>query len=279
MPWSISVADQFTHFGTMRLDGSRVADPADQRLDSTVTQLVVSRGFGERFSLQANLPVIFRSFRRPENDVIETGHVRGLGDASLLARFEVLTVERENLSAIASVFGGVKFATGNSDRIGEEMNESDEPVAMPSGVHGHDLTLGTGSTDALVGANAFVRFQRLFATASLQYADRNRGRFDYRFANDLTWEIAPGAYVWLAHQHTLGVQVAIAGERKANDDMAGVRTDDTGITAVYVGPRLTYTYQMRLSAGAGAEFPVTMHNTGLQLTPDYRLRANVTWSF
>ena len=32
-------AEQFTHFGTLQLDGTEVSNTADQRLDSSITQL------------------------------------------------------------------------------------------------------------------------------------------------------------------------------------------------------------------------------------------------
>jgi len=71
----------------------------------------------------------------------------------------------------------------------------------------------------------------------------------------------------------------LSGEHKGTDTFQGSSADDTGITSIYVGPRLTYTQTTRLSAALGADFPIRMDNTALQLTPDYRLRVNFTWNF
>lgn len=301
--WSVGLASQFTHFATLRRDGERVADEVGQRLDSSITQVVARYGVTERFSVQANLPIISRSFRRPDGFAIDTGHERGIGDASVLGRMEIVHRDTERLTVICDVMAGVKLPTGRTTRLQEESLEMPAAAALvsalsstpgriqlqhagghhaeapESGVHGHDLTLGTGSTDAIVGTNLYLRRGRVFATGFVQYTFRQRGDYDYRFANDLTWEAAPGAYLYLGHVHTLALQAAFSGERKANDDFGGELADDTGITSVFVGPRLSYTYAMRLGAGVGADFPTHMKNTALQLTPDYRLRANVTWNF
>ena len=44
-----------------------------------------SLGLTPRFALQVNVPLIYRSFQRPEGFAIDRGTVSGLGDASLLS--------------------------------------------------------------------------------------------------------------------------------------------------------------------------------------------------
>src|SRR5258706_6067077 len=60
------IAEQFTHFGTVQVDGREVSDPSHQYLDSSISQLFAGYNFNERFGLQLNLPVIYRSFKRPD---------------------------------------------------------------------------------------------------------------------------------------------------------------------------------------------------------------------
>lgn len=299
--WHASVAEQFTHFAILRRDDARVPDELGQRLDSSITQLVIRYDFTPRFGLQLNAPYISRTFRRPEASILEAGHERGWGDSSLLARGVLARRDTARATFVWDAIGGLKFPTGNTTRLAEEANEISSPAAVihgravvdspktpgheghdpaaESGVHGHDLTLGTGSLDAIVGTSIYVRWDRFFVTSFVQYSLRRRGDYDYRFANDLSWEAAPGAYLFLGHVHTLAAQVVASGERKANDRAGDVTTDDTGITSLFLGPRLSYTHGMRLSIAAGLDFPVRIRNTGLQLTPDYRLRGNLNWSF
>src|SRR3954471_14861229 len=68
-----AVSEQFTHFGTLQFDGEEVANPTGQYLDSSVTQLVAGYGFNSRFALQLNVPLIYRSFERPEGFEIDRG--------------------------------------------------------------------------------------------------------------------------------------------------------------------------------------------------------------
>ena len=80
------VAEQFTHFGTMQQDGEKVPNEAGQRMNSSITQLMIGYNVHERFGLQLNLPVIHRAFKRAEDLEMDRGTVSGIGDVSLLGR-------------------------------------------------------------------------------------------------------------------------------------------------------------------------------------------------
>jgi len=202
---------------------------------------------------------------------------------------------------------GVKVPSGDSSRLGEEEAEdagSEDPTddpwfprgasgtplddggtaqhvpgRVPSGVHGHDLTLGTGSTDVLVGTQGFASWRRFFATAGVQYAIRTEGSFDYQFANDLLWFAGPGYFALLHDDYSLGVQVMASGESKGNDTQNGERADDTAITSVYIGPAFRGTWKNRLSAEIGLDLPLLQNNSSLQLVPNYRIRGGLSWHF
>ena len=278
---SIGVFEQFTHFGTMQQDGRRVANPVGQTLDSSITQFIIGYQFENRLGLQLNIPYINRSFKRPtDTGSIDRGTESGLGDLSLLAHYRALRLSSENALFVLDLVGGVKFPTGSSDRIREELSETEPAAGVPeSGIHGHDLALGSGSFDGIVGTGLFANWDRFFITGALQYAIRSRGDFDYRYANDLSWHLKPGAYLWLSHQGTLGMQLAASGEVKGKDDLAGVTAEDTAMTSVFLGPEFSFTWKERLSAELGAEFPVVRDNSALQLVPDYRVKAALTYRF
>ena len=63
------------------------------------------------------------------------------------------------------------------------------------------------------------------------------------------------------------------------DTFQGQSADDTGVTAVYLGPQLSFTWTSKLSAQLGADLPVSIDNTALQTVPDYRVRGGLTWHF
>lgn len=278
-----SVAEQFTHFATMQQDGQKVPNEAQQHLNSAITQLLVGYNVIDRFGVQFNLPVIHRSYVRPDGFDRERGTVSGLGDAALLGRYYAFRINDKNLTLSWNILGGVKFPTGDSQRLQEEVDELTEPPPPPgapeSGIHGHDLALGSGSVDGVVGTSFIARYQRVFLSAAAQYAIRTKGDFDYRYANDLTWSGGPGIYLILENEWTLAAQLNVSGEYKPRDTFQGATAVDTGITVVYLGPEVSVSWRENLSAEVGVDFPVSIRNTALQLVPDYRARAAVTWHF
>ncbi|NOS68905.1 MAG: hypothetical protein HOP33_03150 [Verrucomicrobia bacterium] len=277
--FSAGVAEQFTHFGTLQDSGNEVPDEANQHLDSSVSQLFVGYNFSERFGVQLNLPVIHRSFKRPEGFETDRGTESGIGDVSLIGHYQLIHRERMDRTFTWTVIGGIKLPTGNSDRLKEELDEVEVPGAPESGIHGHDLALGSGSVDGIVGTGMFARFGRGFFSANAQYAIRTEGRLDYQYANDFTWAGGPGAFLMFDEEQTLALQFVVSGETKPRDKFQGERAEDTGITAVYLGPQINYTWSDKLSAELGLDLPVSIQNTALQMVPDWRVRAAVTWHF
>ena len=49
-----ALAEQFTYFGTVQIDGREVPNPTGQYLDSSITQVVAGYSFTSRFALQIN---------------------------------------------------------------------------------------------------------------------------------------------------------------------------------------------------------------------------------
>jgi hypothetical protein len=274
-------AEQFTHSETTQEDGDRVSNLAHQRMDSAVSQLFAGYNFNDRFGVQFNVPIIYRSFKRADDDGgIESGTESGIGDVSLLGHANIYAKETKDFTFRTSFIGGVKFPTGDSDRIGEEDEEHEPlPGTIESGIHGHDLALGSGSVDGIVGASFFTRWKRVFMHTSAQYAIRTEGDFDYRFADDLTWSGGPGVLLLLKDDYTLSLAANISGEYKEEDEHAGETEDDTANTTVFIGPKLMFTWSDRLSAELAGGLPVIRDNSGFQVVPDYRVHAGLVYHF
>ena len=262
------VAEQFTHFGTLQ-DNGREIPSAGQYLDSSVSQLFAGYNFNNRFGLQANLPLIYRAYG---SDTMH-GKVSGVGDLALFGDFVALRKMSVDATFSVTLLGGMKFPTGDSAKL----NTPDS--ALPEGIGGHDLALGSGSYDGLVGTSLFGRWKRFFGTADVQYAIRSEGDFGHQYANDLTWNGGPGVYLALEDDDTLALQCIVSGETKGKDDFNGVPDEDSAVTIVYVGPQLGYTLGSRLSVEVGADFPVSLYNSGVQVVPDYRVRGAIQWRF
>jgi hypothetical protein len=293
----VAMGEQFTHFGTVQVDGREVANPTGQYENSSITQLVAGYQPNSRFALQINIPMIYREFKRPEGFAIDRGTESGLGDVSLLLKtvlfhyapesrkaFEVsgknpVAVEHDSdFTASVVLITGVKLPTGDSSRIKEEFNEINIPGAPESGIHGHDLTLGTGSYDGIFGGQGSLRYKSIFFQGDLQFTLRGDGLHQYHFANDLSWSGGPGYYFIRTRDLIAGVQFVISGEHKDVDRFRGQAAEDTGITAVSVGPRVIASYG-KFSAEIGTEIPISIENTALQVVPDYRLRGAISFHF
>src|SRR5437899_3045550 len=87
------VAEQFTHFGTVQDSGHKVGGEG-QYIDSSVSQLFAGYNFNNRFSLQLNLPVIYRAFG---SDTLH-GTESGIGDLLLTCNLKPYEKLAENFT-------------------------------------------------------------------------------------------------------------------------------------------------------------------------------------
>jgi hypothetical protein len=292
-----AVAEQFTRFGTVMIDGRERSNPTGQYENSFITQLVTGYTINDRFGLQLNVPIIYREFKRPEGFAIDRGTESGLGDITLLLKtivfryaagggreFDVsgknpVAIEHEpDFTSSIVLLTGLKVPTGDTSRLKEEFHEMEIPGAPRSGIHGHDLTLGTGSYDGIFGGVASTRYRNFFADANLQFALRGDGLHQYHFANDLSWDAGPGYYFVRNQKAIVGLQFIVSGEHKDVDRFRGKPAEDTGITAVSVGPRIVAA-RGRWSAQLEADLPVLIDNTSYQVVPDYRIHAGISIGF
>lgn len=262
------LSEQYTHFGTLQLDGQRVSGSGEY-IDSVVSQVFAGYNFNERFSVQLNLPVIYRAYG--SYDMSDS--VFGPGDISLTGSLRAFEYATPDFSVNWTLLGGLKLPTGDSSKLALPDG------ALPDGIGGHDIALGSGSVDGLIGSAFSVRWKRVFLASNMQYAIRTEGDFQHRYANDWTWSAGPGVYLWTGEKFTLAAQIVTAGDSKGKDTFGGVSDDDSAATAVYLGPQLNLTWGGQLSALIGADLPVSIANTGLQVVPDYRIRGAVTWRF
>lgn len=303
----LGVATQFTAFHTLQNDGELIANPADEYIDSWITQFLFGYNFFPRFGVQINVPVISRNYQRILSSGVKDGNITGFGDLSVLAIAKVFTWNELDRIVHVDAFAGVKLPSGSPSFLKEEVPAPPcipfpDPTACgprlvlprrlyahhttgpPSGVGGHDLTLGSGSVDGVIGTQLFANWGRSFVTGFIQYMARNEGAYQYRFANDLLFAGGPGLYLLtgdalFGEPYTLRTQVMVSGETKGNDRVGDTHLTDTGMTAVYVGPAFGFGWGTHLASEISADFPVLQNNTALQVVPTYRLRGGFSWRF
>src|ERR1043166_7187560 len=235
-----AIAEQFTDFGTLQLNGDEIDNPTGQYLNSSITQLVIGYDLTSRFALQLNVPVIYREFKRPEGLEVDRGTESGFGDLSVSLKtilfqysspagrtYEFVgknpvAVEHESeFTASAVLLFGLKFPPGDPNRLKEEFHEVEILGAPESGIHGHDLTLGTGSYDGIFGEQTSLRYKNLFFEGIAQFTLRGDGAHEYHFANDFTWAGGPGYYFVRNNNTVAGIQFVVSGEHKDVDRFRG----------------------------------------------------------
>src|SRR5437879_4921961 len=160
------VVEQYMHSGTLQNNGHEVPNTIGQFIDSSVLQIFAGYNFNSRFELQLNLPVIYRSFKRPLGSGTESGTLTGIGDVSLIGNVLAYQKLEKDFSFSWSLLAGVKFPTGDSERLnqpetitttssggshshGSVVIVTTSPALAESGVWGHALALGTGSLDGI----------------------------------------------------------------------------------------------------------------------------------
>lgn len=277
--FQIGISEQFTRFGSVKIEGSKVSNNVNQFENSSITQVLLGYNFSDQAGMQLNVPYIYRSFQRPRGLNTDQGSESGLGDISLLGHFIPYRIDNADFTLVWNALGGLKFPTGSTKRLKEELTESVADGAFPSGIHGHDLTLGTGSLDEIVGTTVHARWKKFFFSGNAQIAFRNPGAIGYLFANDFIWNAGVGKYLALEHEKTLALELNASGENKGVDRLGGVPQNDTGITSVFLGPKFLATWKGAFSTEVAVAFPVSIHNTGLQVVPDYRVRGSLNWRF
>ena len=309
-----SASEQYTFLDKLQRNGSYVQNQADEYLKSSVTQVAAQYDFSDSLALQYVLPVISRSFRRLKDGSVTSGSESGVGDMSFLLHYLPVRYSDGEITARVRLFAGLKLPTGDTSRLGEESHHSmsstemsshssmasntrpyhsesghgDSDHEMPthddemteSGIHSHDLTLGTGSWDFPLGFGITTQYKRFMAMADVQYMIRSEGAYSYRHANDLIWSTAVGGFLYLDDSLQIASRARLSGQYKNNDRGAGgVEHDGSAFNGVFLGPEVSISSSKRIQAVVALDLPVNTHNSGLQITPSYRWRGAITYRF
>jgi hypothetical protein len=283
---SFRVSEQFTHFGTLQQDNRVIANPAGEFMDSSVTQLIIGYDFAHALGVQLNVPLVYRSFQRWHNGMIERGSVSGVGDVSFLLHWTPMHLVRSDLLVAARIYAGLSLPTGDSSRVLEEAAEGGgadgdggEAAALPSGIHGHDLALGTGSVSGIFGFETRVQWKRVFVTAGIEGVARTNGAHFYRYADEIGFHGALGAFLVDGEDFDLSLAAQCTGTSKGQDVFMGQTATDTSGTVVYLGPQVAATWAKRYHAEVSVLFPVLNENSGVQAVPDLRVTAAFGFRF
>ena len=118
------ISEQFTSFNRLQVGGHKADNHCHQHTQSSITQAVAGYDISDRLGLQLNLPFINRRVKRMGASGVENFTEAGIGDVSILGRWEALDVDRGDRSLSLQLFGGLKLPTGDSSRLKEEVGHT-----------------------------------------------------------------------------------------------------------------------------------------------------------
>jgi hypothetical protein len=301
----VSVSEQFTAYRTTQFEGEEIDGFDRHYLDSSITHLVPSYNFSPRFGVSLNIPLVYNSFWRMEDRRVvdprgvtvisetEHGSEFNLGDVALIGRATVFARSEMEYGVLVNFLGGVKFPTGDSSRVADEVEQAriyesllggiphPDPLShsRQTGVHRHMLAAGSGSYDGIFGVTVNTRWKRWFLNSQFQYYLRQPGEDGFEFGDEIIVAGGPGTYIALQDAWTLSLQLNAIYETEGRVRLLDRKSDSTGMTAWYLGPQISFTYTESFSAVAGVDVPLHITSNGLQNVPTYRVHAGLNYRF
>ena len=310
----VGIAEQATRYKTGVPDANGKPVDKGERLNSFITQVFVGYDFHPKFGVQVNVPLIGRDYHRLRNrrlvddriqdGVLTKGNVGGFGDVALVGILRPWSHVTEDTLVRFTLIGGLKLPSGDPGKLVEEQKLRREteaaatpnaasatrgrvasahhiPEGSPSGINGHDLALGSGSIDGIVGGSVFASWKRVFTSWSVQHAIRSEGAYRYQYGDETNWFVGVGGYILLNNQYTLTLQAVTSGKHQGTDTLEGTSTaadgEDSQTTFVFVGPALGFTWGTSLGFELAGDLPVERPDEGL--FPSYRIRGGLSWRF
>jgi hypothetical protein len=278
--WIVSVTETFSQAQTLQRSSEKRSNPRGQYLDTSITTPSIQWNATEEFSVSFQAPMIYRAFRRPAHERTDEGNFSGMGDGLFICRYEPLVCDEDGVALRGGVSAGVKLPTGSSHRLQEELrSHHHDDEEFDSAIHGHDLALGSGSFDAVLGLDFSATSEIFYGRAGIVYFARTQGDFGYQFGDTLIVAGGPGAFLYRQKDCTVGLEGIITYDLQQSDTFRDRTEMDTGASSIFAGPSVVVVLGDGVEADLGADFPVDVANRGLQIIADYRIHGGVRVGF
>lgn len=247
----------------------RAVKASDSNRDLTVTAVssVLVYGVTAKLALIGVLPYLDKTLKA--GGVVRRG--AGLGDSTLLGRYQLFQLDRRSETFRAQVLGGVKLPTGRDDA-------RDASGRLPP-----PLQPGTGSYDPII-AGVFS-WQRLCWQSDFDFSYKfNTPAGGYRSGDVFAHN---AAFQYRLSPRTLpdsGVPAFVYGVMELNglwsrrDELSGGEVVDSGGYTLFVSPGLQYVTSKWI-AEISVQLPIVQELNGSQLQVDYAISAGFRIQF
>lgn len=252
------VDERYTRLSTLFDHGQKV-DNSNELETHWTTQLTAFYNVQSRLTLVAFVPYVRRYEREMAEDT--TGHhdfvaaktsrvhklfhggtgaagtANGLGDITLLTRYQAIKKHSLTSTFIAALQAGVRFPTGSTDAQDDHENFLDA-----------HLQPGTGAFNYLLGFSTSYALNRFnfVATALFNLAAQGKvGEDTYEFGNALNYDTAIRLRLNSGEQAPLNFFAAmgVAGEYRGSELQNGVEVEGSGGHTMYLTPGLQVFYR------------------------------------
>jgi len=232
--------------------------PMDRELTVGVFPFVLAYGVTEKLALFGIVPVLEKEMEIKAMSV--TRSTRGIGDATLLARFTAWKMDRPGETVRIAPFVGVEAPTGDNA-------EKDSLGTLPQ-----PLQSGSGSWDYTIGAIFTWQTLKRQIDASASYKINTEAN-DFEFGNEARLEVSWQQRVW---PKTLGSGVPAFTyavlesnliHNRANR-IGGMEDPDSGGTSWFLAPGIQYVTR-RTVLEAAVQLPVIQDLNGNALENDF----------
>lgn len=284
--FGLSLRHDYFAGDTLYSGAHRVSNTEGEYLRQNNTTLGLAYDIDDAWSLFFGVRHSAKSYRREEDvggvDTMVSRTESGFTDPVLGAQYTGVLVQNETRYLALTLFGGVTLPVGNTELIGEEVEELTSGGGHHHGaVHDHDLAMGSGEYGATFMATLDYVEGRFLARASANYTWRPRGDYGYDFADNYGWDLAAGMQLKPGGHAVTGVALlaGITGEHAGNDRIDGTVYEHTENHTVYAGPRLRIEHDSMWQANLQLELPVYGYAAEAGLVSSWRARAGVTYRF
>ncbi len=243
----------------LRAHGSTAPNPAEEVVDFATTSLGLRYGVSDRLNLTMALPYHQIVSSKVQGEFY-TRQNTGIGDLVVTADAMVWSQPQISLEL------GVKFATGSvdeTDQFGQRICDI--------------LSLGSGTTDFLVGTNMWV--PHFAGLTGLDFNGGLRLRFSggtnkwgYEFGDQTSFRMH-----WsYSLTETVRTGMRFNGYHAGKDTWFGNVVPERGATFVYAEPTLSWNVREDFGLGGFVRIPVYMDLVGAQMVAPYTLGFEVT---
>lgn len=243
------------------------AKDAARDLEIFAVPSVLVYGVTEKFALIGMVPWLDKRLRMAG---FERGD-DGLGDSTLLGRYQVFQLDRPGETFRAQVLAGLKFPTGRDDAR-DSLGRLPQPLQLGSGSY-DPVVAGVFSWQRLQWQADFDLGYKFITSANgFRFGDTftHNAAFQYRLAPRTLPDAGVPSFVY-------GV-LELNGIWAQRSEQNGSKIGDSGGYTLFVSPGLQYVTQ-RWVVEISVQLPVVQDLNGSQLKTDYIVSTGIRMQF